>query len=350
VAGTTLLVASKVSVILPVFNGEATLNDCVQALLRQRDIEFEVLAFNDASTDNSGQLLSSLARSDNRIEVLNHKSNVGLSRTLNEGLGKARNELILIIHQDCVLQGNNGLIGAFEAMKRLRADLVSGAPQIQSLTDLEKLFLLIRAHRLDLNSPRSIPWTEFKCDMTRRDLLRSVGAFNETYRISGEDQDICLRLRKGGALLFQVPELRYLVRVEATRGWIPHLKKEYLYGKTQAILLMKSSWGILRQGTTSIGGERLRNRALGTLWLFAAILGLLSYKILGILGLLPFGILYILRLLVLTSRIFDASYGLSMSILPRVWTAGTIADLAYVCGLARGAIGNVLAAAAKRLS
>ncbi len=340
---------SKVSVILPIYNGQDTLLDCVQALLRQRDIELEVLAFDDASTDSSRQILVGPALRDARLKVLSHESNAGLSKTLNEGLRKARHEIVLIIHQDCVVKGDSSLLEAVKTMARLKADLVSGIPWAQSATDLERIFLLIRAHRLDLQSPRSIPWTEFKCDVTRRDLIPSVGGFNENYRISGEDQELCLRLRKKDARLFQIPELRYYVRVETKAGWIPHLKKEYQYGNTQAVLLVRTSLRILNRGTKSFGGERLWNRILGTVWILAGLLGLITYGIFGLIGLLPFEILYLLRLAILALRIPGSSYGLSVAQIPRVWVAGSLADLVYSFGLGRGTIGCLIAPVLGRL-
>ncbi len=338
-----------VSIIVPVHNGAATLQDCVRAVLNQREIDIEVLAIDDSSTDNSLQILSALAQLDSRLVVEHHQSNLGLSRTLNEGIKKARNELLLIIHQDCSVHGNEWLHYAVLAMERLNADLVSGVPSPSSITMLERVFLLFRAHRLALPSPREIPWTEFKCDLTRRALLCSVGGFDESYRVSGEDQDLCYKLRKIGARLYQVPELSYSVRVDTLAGWIPHLKKEYLYGETQAALLIRTSMGILKGGTTSFGGERVRNRALGVVWILTFILGLLSLTIFGFIGLLPFGILYLLRLGILTSRVFDPSYSIPLRAIPRVWIVGTIADLIYTCGLARGALGHVLTTVARRL-
>lgn len=329
-------------------NGETTLKECVQGLLLQQEIDFEVLAIDDSSIDNSGQILSTLASMNPRLVVEHHKSNLGLSKTLNEGIRRARNELLLIIHQDCVVEGSAWLHNATLSMERLNADLVSGVPSPSSVTRIEKVFLLLRAHRLALSSPRTIPWTEFKCDLTRTDLLRSIGGFDESYRISGEDQDLSYKLRKIHARLLQDPELRYFVSVETQAGWIPHLKKEYQYGETQAVLLLRTSMGILTGGTRSLGGERLRNRTLGAMWLLAGILGLLSFGFLGFYGLIPFGILYLLRLVILTSRTFDLSYGLPLKEIPTVWVAGTVADLTYASGLSRGVLGLILGRVWKR--
>jgi len=83
--------APRLSVILPVYNGEPWLREAIDSVLSQSFSDFELLAFNDGSTDGSAVILDSY--SDPRLKVI-HQANAGLAVTLNRGVQMARGELI----------------------------------------------------------------------------------------------------------------------------------------------------------------------------------------------------------------------------------------------------------------
>ncbi len=334
--------APRISAIIPIYNGAATLEACIRSLLGQKGVELEILAIDDSSTDASARILSDLAVEDSRVKIIHHVQNQGLSRSWNEGIRLSGNNLLFLINQDCVIQGTNSLQRAVQSLEDLKAELVAGVPVLSASTALERVFLLVRAHRLDLSKARSIPWTEFKCDLVRREILSSVGSFDEAYRFSGEDQDLCYRMRRRGAHLFQIPELRYTIKVETQAGWIPHLEREYLYAETQAALLIRTSLGVLLGGGSSLGGERMRNRALAVLWPVFVLVGVLLYPVIGSLAFVYCAVLYLLRMIILISRLFESGYGLATREIPRVWLAGTLADITYAIGLGWGSIRYLL--------
>ncbi len=79
-----------VSVLLPVYNGAATLREAVDSILAQEDIELELLLIDDASSDESAAIVSDYALRDDRVTAIVHEQNCGLAPTLNEGLSSAR--------------------------------------------------------------------------------------------------------------------------------------------------------------------------------------------------------------------------------------------------------------------
>jgi len=87
----------RVSVIMPVYNGAADLRRALDSVLNQTFRDFEVIAINDGSKDESGALLDGVA--DPRVTVI-HQENMGLAATLNRGLSLARGELIARQDQD----------------------------------------------------------------------------------------------------------------------------------------------------------------------------------------------------------------------------------------------------------
>ena len=111
----------KVSVIVPVYNVERYLNQCVESLLRQTLPDFELLLVNDASTDGSLALCRRY-ESDPRVRVID-KPHGGLGDTRNRGVREARGEYLAFVDSDdwvepCMLEDLTA------AADREEADLV----------------------------------------------------------------------------------------------------------------------------------------------------------------------------------------------------------------------------------
>ena len=96
-----------VSVIVPIYNAEPWLEECVQSILDQ-DFPasygtIEVLLIDDGATDGSGALCDRLAKRDNRIKVV-HQENQGLSGARNTGIDMARGRYYAFIDSDDVVR------------------------------------------------------------------------------------------------------------------------------------------------------------------------------------------------------------------------------------------------------
>lgn len=89
----------KVSVIVPVYNTEKYLAQCVDSILSQSFTDFELLLINDGSKDYSGAICDQYAANDSRVTVF-HKENGGVSSARNLGLDNARGEWITFIDAD----------------------------------------------------------------------------------------------------------------------------------------------------------------------------------------------------------------------------------------------------------
>lgn len=89
--------APLVSVLMPVYNGAADLRRALDTVLGQTFRDFEVIAINDGSKDDSAALLNTV--DDSRVRVV-HQDNMGLAATLNRGLAMARGALIARQDQD----------------------------------------------------------------------------------------------------------------------------------------------------------------------------------------------------------------------------------------------------------
>ena len=87
------------SIIVPVYNVEQYLPRCLDSILAQTFTDFEVIAVDDGSPDNCGQILDEYAQKDNRIKVI-HKENGGVSSARNVALDVAQGEYIGFVDPD----------------------------------------------------------------------------------------------------------------------------------------------------------------------------------------------------------------------------------------------------------
>lgn len=92
-----------VSVIIPVYNVEAYLAECLDSVLSQTFPSLEILCIDDGSTDASGAILAQYAKKDSRIRVITQK-NRGLSGARNRGFAEATGEYILFLDSDDMLR------------------------------------------------------------------------------------------------------------------------------------------------------------------------------------------------------------------------------------------------------
>ena len=92
----------KVSVILPVYNVEAYLDEALYSLEEQTLKDIEIIAVNDGSTDNSLSILDKHALTDKRISIYSQK-NKGLSGARNTGLNLCQGEYVYFMDSDDII-------------------------------------------------------------------------------------------------------------------------------------------------------------------------------------------------------------------------------------------------------
>ena len=88
-----------VSVIVPVYNGEATIGSCLDSILSQSYANLEVLVIDDGSTDGTREIVSSIAREDTRVNLI-AKENGGVSSARNVGLDNMTGEYVAFVDSD----------------------------------------------------------------------------------------------------------------------------------------------------------------------------------------------------------------------------------------------------------
>ncbi len=89
----------KLSVIIPVYRVEETLDRCLKSIVGQSFADMEIILVDDGSPDRSGQLCEEWAGRDKRIQVI-HQQNGGLSAARNSGIGKAQGDYLTFVDSD----------------------------------------------------------------------------------------------------------------------------------------------------------------------------------------------------------------------------------------------------------
>ncbi|HIB36096.1 glycosyltransferase family 2 protein [Mesonia sp.] len=88
----------KFSVIIPLYNKEKYISATIESVLHQSFQEFEVLVINDCSTDQSLKVIQQI--NDDRVKVIQHRKNSGLSASRNTGIKAARGKIITFLDAD----------------------------------------------------------------------------------------------------------------------------------------------------------------------------------------------------------------------------------------------------------
>lgn len=110
-----------ISVIVPVYNTEAYINQCVESILASSFTDFELILVDDGSTDGCPAICDAYATADQRVRVI-HKTNGGQAEARNQALAIARGDFITFVDSDDWISPDylNQLLGALE---RYQADI-----------------------------------------------------------------------------------------------------------------------------------------------------------------------------------------------------------------------------------
>ena len=123
-----------ISVIVPVYNVEKYLPKCIESILAQTYMNWELLLIDDGSPDNSGIICDNYAERDNRIRVI-HKKNEGVSSARNLGIDKASGNFIMFVDSDDWIE--NDYLSNFGDLSSIGNDvlILQGVERISNITN-----------------------------------------------------------------------------------------------------------------------------------------------------------------------------------------------------------------------
>lgn len=169
-----------ISIIVPIYNVEKYIRKCIDSILNQSYINFELLLIDDGSTDSSFNICKEYESTDKRVKVY-HKKNGGVSSARNMGLEKAKGEWITFIDSDDYLLNNQFLEDLEKATHNLHIDycLTSGCTKFgQEKIVFDKAGVqlptdVILEHIIGLNQIYLSPWGRlFKTSIINNNKIR----------------------------------------------------------------------------------------------------------------------------------------------------------------------------------
>lgn len=113
-----------ISIIIPIYNTEKYLDQCIQSCLNQTFKDFELILINDASTDSSLHICKKYKKIDSRVHIINKSINEGVDKSRFIGLKSAQGKYILFIDSDDWLESPNVLSFLYEKAEKTGADYV----------------------------------------------------------------------------------------------------------------------------------------------------------------------------------------------------------------------------------
>ena len=187
---------TKLSVILPVYNGERYISQAIESVLNQTFGDFELIIIDDGSDDDTSKILAQFKQGDQRIKIIRNIRNLGVVKSLNIGLRSAAGDFIARIDADDIWKSDK--------LER----------QIKHFENDAELYLSATAkinidengvERMDDLYPQIFDYHEIRKSILKRNIichssvvfkrkiLEEVGYYNESY-INSEDYEYWIRI------------------------------------------------------------------------------------------------------------------------------------------------------------
>lgn len=154
----------RISIIIPCYNMEKYLSECMDSVLRQTLVNIEVICINDGSTDDTPNILDGYQRSDPRVNVI-HQTNRGVAAARNTGIISAAGEYIAFMDPDdfypntgtlellyTKAHANNALIcgGSFSRFNDLTKEVFTDyTGDLQKITFNSEGYIVYRDYQFD---------------------------------------------------------------------------------------------------------------------------------------------------------------------------------------------------------
>lgn len=197
----------KISVIIPVYNTEKYLSECLDSVLKQTFTDIEVICVNDGSSDNSVKILEQYAARDKRIHIINQK-NSGVVTARNNGIKNAQSDLIFPLDGDDFIEPTT--------LEKMYKSMMSGAGDIITCR-----VELCGEQRGEMSLPRPT-----KFNMARKNCLVNAalfkksdfiacGGYSNEFDTALEDYDLWLNMVfNHNKKIYRIPEKLFYYRIK----------------------------------------------------------------------------------------------------------------------------------------
>jgi GT2 family glycosyltransferase len=193
----------SLSVLIVNYNSGAYAVDCIRSLLQQQSLALEVIVVDNASQDNSIELLNEAF--GKKITLIKSKENLGFGRANNLAASKATGEYLLLLNPDTIISEPHDLSELIQFLEvHPEAGMVGPAiEEPRKGKDVLPRYRYPASRKLKYtntfkNLPGEIAWILGACMLIKRGFYEEIAGFDPDYFLYGEDADICLRIRQHG--------------------------------------------------------------------------------------------------------------------------------------------------------
>jgi GT2 family glycosyltransferase len=218
----------KLSIVIICWNDRKVINDCLSSIYAStHDIEFEVIISDNGSDDGS---VDYIRKAHPGVYIVENGANLGFAKGNNAGIRHCRGHYVLILNPDtiihdcaldklvafadqhpeaggfgcCVLNPDGSYQESARPFPNIWRNWVA-ALYLRQLAHISNFFLSDTYTGWDGTTERDIDWQSGCCVMFRRDLLRSLGAFDEQFFYHFEEVDLCRRIWNSGHPILYTP-------------------------------------------------------------------------------------------------------------------------------------------------
>lgn len=226
----------ELSIIIISYNTKKITEDCIKSIetsLKQSPLSYEIIIIDNASTDGTIKLLTSLRV--NGLRVIQNKTNLGFAKANNQGVKEAKGKYILFLNSDIVVLDDaieklltfykqNELAIQFLGGKLLNKDKTpqpSCGPFYSLPVIFGALFLKGDYWGLTRSSPNTIKevdWVSGACILTKKEYFEAIGGFDENIFMYMDEIDLLYRAKKKGYRVFFYPEAEFIHLGSASSG------------------------------------------------------------------------------------------------------------------------------------
>lgn len=184
----------KFSIVIPAYNAERTIQRCIDSVLNQTSLDYEIIVVNDGSTDKTAEILAEIKASN--LYVL-QQENMGVSTARNAGIGRANGEFVCFLDADDELLPNHlerlehsmrAIPGKMFYATRFCTGLINGQTETPKSTGTVVFYANAVEEAL---KPRKMICTGVVC--IRKDAFSQYGLFVTTAKVA-EDVDMWERV------------------------------------------------------------------------------------------------------------------------------------------------------------
>ena len=195
-----------ISIVIVNYNTAGLLVECLNSIASQSNLDMEVIVVDNASGDGSASLVT---HDFPWVKLIANEHNLGFARANNQALQISQGRYVYFLNPDTVV-----LPGVFEAMTDFmssHADIGLAGTRIMNpdgslQSSVEKRYPGQKRAKQDLGGLKGeIAWVLGASMIARTSILEDLGGFDEDFPLYGEEQDLCLRIRKTGWKIDFIP-------------------------------------------------------------------------------------------------------------------------------------------------